>query len=149
GRGAGDGRARLRRAGPARLGPRGLHARRRRPHLAAGGEHRAGHDQPFADAQVRGRVRRVLRGTVLAHPRADRGAGAMNGIVQGVLDSTALRVAVWTLALALVALPVVAVVNGWIGAERWPLRTLRVNGQLQRVDAAELRRVLLPYAQRG
>ena len=73
----------------------------------------------------------------------------MNGIVRGVLDSTALRVAVWTLALVLVALPVVAVVNGWIGAERWPLRTLRVNGQLQRVDAAELRRVLLPYAQRG
>ena len=31
-----------------------------------------------------------------------------------------LQVATWALAIALVALPVVAVVNGWIGAERWP-----------------------------
>ena len=36
----------------------------------------------------------------------------------------------WILALALVALPVVAVVNGWVGGERWPLRTLRVQGDL-------------------
>ena len=73
----------------------------------------------------------------------------MNTVARGVLDSTALRVAVWTLALALVALPLVAVVNGWIGSERWPLRTLRMHGEMQRVDAAELRRVVLPYAQRG
>ena len=29
----------------------------------------------------------------------------------------------WTFALVLLAMPVVAVVNGWIGAERWPIRT--------------------------
>ncbi|MDQ2701589.1 MAG: cell division protein FtsQ/DivIB [Pseudomonadota bacterium] len=69
--------------------------------------------------------------------------------MNGLLDSAAMRVAVWTLALALVALPVVAVVQGWIGAERWPLRTLRINGDLHRVDAAELRRRVLPHAQRG
>ena len=60
-----------------------------------------------------------------------------------------LRILAWTLALALVALPVVAVVNGWIGADRWPLRTLRVEGRLQRVDAQRLRATVLPYASTG
>ena len=60
-----------------------------------------------------------------------------------------LRIAAWLLALALVALPVVAMVNGWIGAERWPLTKLRVQGDLQRVDAGQLRSTVLPYAKRG
>ena len=60
-----------------------------------------------------------------------------------------LQVLTWALALALVALPVVAVLNGWIGSERWPLRTLRVNEGLERVDAARLRQTLLPYATAG
>lgn len=59
------------------------------------------------------------------------------------------RIFAWLLALALVALPVVAVVNGWIGAERWPLTKLRVQGDFQRVDPAQLRNVVLPYAKRG
>lgn len=63
--------------------------------------------------------------------------------------NTMLRLLAWTLALLLVALPVVAVVNGWIGAERWPLRTLRVEGALKRVDGAQLQKALLPYARRG
>lgn len=60
-----------------------------------------------------------------------------------------LRILTWALALALVALPVVALVNGWIGAERWPLQTLRVQGDLQRVDAQLLRTTVLPFATRG
>ncbi len=60
-----------------------------------------------------------------------------------------LRLVVWLLALALVVLPVVAVIQGWVGAERWPLRTLRVVGDLERVDAAKLRAAVLPHAQRG
>jgi cell division protein FtsQ len=60
-----------------------------------------------------------------------------------------LRVLAWTLALALVALPVVAAVNGWIGAGHWPLRTLRVQGELQRVDPALLRTTVLPFAAKG
>jgi cell division protein FtsQ len=60
-----------------------------------------------------------------------------------------LRIVAWTLAVALVALPVVAVVQGWIGAERWPLRTLRIHGNLERVDAQALRAAVLPHAQRG
>ncbi|HLT45145.1 MAG TPA: cell division protein FtsQ/DivIB [Luteimonas sp.] len=61
----------------------------------------------------------------------------------------ALLVTTWALAIALVVLPVVALVNGWIGAERWPLRTLRVTDGLERVDSARLREVLVPHASAG
>lgn len=60
-----------------------------------------------------------------------------------------LRLLAWILALALVVLPVVAVVNGWVGAAQFPLRTLRVQGELQRVDEAQLRATVLPFARRG
>ena len=63
--------------------------------------------------------------------------------------NAALRIFTWLLALALVALPVVAVVNGWIGADRWPLTKLRVHGQFERVDATQLQAVVLPYAKHG
>ncbi len=63
--------------------------------------------------------------------------------------NAALRIFTWTLALLLVTLPVVAVVNGWIGANHWPLRTLRVEGALERVDAQRLRATVLPYAAQG
>lgn len=63
--------------------------------------------------------------------------------------NAALRMFAWTLALLLVALPVVAVVNGWIGASHWPLRTLRLQGALERVDAQHLRAIVLPYAAQG
>lgn len=65
------------------------------------------------------------------------------------MSGTVLRVAAWILAIGLVVAPVVAVVQGWVGAERWPLTTLRVQGELQQVDPAELREVLLPFAERG
>ncbi len=61
----------------------------------------------------------------------------------------ALRSLAWLLALALLALPVVAVVEGWMGGEHWPLRTLRVQGELARVDRARLQAAVLPHAQRG
>lgn len=60
-----------------------------------------------------------------------------------------LRLTTWLLALALVTLPVAAVIQGWIGADRWPLRTLRVVGDLKRVDPVTLRATVLPHAQRG
>jgi cell division protein FtsQ len=63
--------------------------------------------------------------------------------------NAALRIFAWTIALLLVTLPVVAVVNGWIGASHWPLRTLRVEGALERVDAQRLRAIVLPYATQG
>ena len=45
-----------------------------------------------------------------------------------------LRIAAWTLAIVLVALPVVAVLNGWIAGERWPMRRLAVTGEFRQVD---------------
>lgn len=60
-----------------------------------------------------------------------------------------LRILAWLLAVALVALPVVAVLNGWVGAERWPLSRLRVTGQFERVQAEQLRGAVAPYAARG
>lgn len=59
------------------------------------------------------------------------------------------RPLLWLLAVALVALPVVAVVEGWMGGEHWPLRTLRVQGELHRVDRTQLQAAVLPHAQRG
>ena len=67
----------------------------------------------------------------------------------GARMNALLRMLAWTLALALVALPVVAAVNGWMGAGHWPLRTLRVHGELQRVDPQRLRATVLPYAAKG
>lgn len=63
--------------------------------------------------------------------------------------SALLRILAWTLALALVAAPVVAVLQGWIGADRWPLRTLRVVGELQHVPDEALRAAVLPHAAHG
>lgn len=63
--------------------------------------------------------------------------------------SAFLRLMAWLLALALVVLPVVAVIRGWVGAERWPLRTVLVNGQLTRVTDAQIVSAVYPHAQRG
>ena len=59
------------------------------------------------------------------------------------------RLLAWLLALALVALPVAGVVQGWWGGAYWPLRTLRVEGALGRVDRAQLQAAVRPLAQRG
>ena len=59
------------------------------------------------------------------------------------------RALTWLLAIALVMLPVVALVQGWIGASQWPLRTLRLQGDLQRVSEQSVRASVLPYAKRG
>ncbi len=63
--------------------------------------------------------------------------------------SAMLRFVAWALALALVVLPVVAVINGWVGAERFPLRKLRVTSQFERVDPQLLRQTVMPYAKQG
>jgi cell division protein FtsQ len=60
-----------------------------------------------------------------------------------------LRIAAWSLAIALVAAPVVAVLNGWIGSERWPMRRLAVTGEFRQVDEQAVREAVLPLVQRG
>jgi len=64
------------------------------------------------------------------------------------------RTLTWLVALTLITLPVIAVVNGWVGSERWPLNTLRIHpapGQasLERTDLAALRETLKPFAEHG
>jgi len=59
------------------------------------------------------------------------------------------RLLAWLLALALVALPVAGVVQGWWGGGYWPLRILRVQGPVQRVDRAQLQAAVRPLARRG
>ncbi|MCL7715614.1 cell division protein FtsQ/DivIB [Stenotrophomonas mori] len=63
--------------------------------------------------------------------------------------SAVLRILAWLLAIALVASPVVALLNGWVGAERWPLTRLRVQGEFKRVPGEDLQKALLPYARAG
>src|SRR4029453_17829113 len=100
-----------------------------------------GHDQSLPGAQGRTPGRHRFRRTVLADSRADRGGRAeVNAL---------LRIAGWILAVALVVLPVVAVLNGWVGAGHWPLTRLQATGEFHRVDGVLLRQTLLPYAQRG
>lgn len=60
-----------------------------------------------------------------------------------------LRLIGWALAIALVALPVVALNNGWWGSERWPLTTMRVSGTFARVQPTQLQAALRPFAARG
>lgn len=60
-----------------------------------------------------------------------------------------LRLAAWMLAIVLVVLPVVAVLNGWIGADRWPMRRLVVSGAFAQVSDAQVRNAVLPQVGRG
>lgn len=55
----------------------------------------------------------------------------------------------WILAVALVVLPVVAVLKGWVGQEQWPLTRLRATGEFERVDPALLQKTVMPYARQG
>ena len=61
----------------------------------------------------------------------------------------AMRIAAWLLAIAVLAAPLLAVNYGIIGADRWPLKTMRVTRNVQYVDAAGLRKALAPYAKQG
>lgn len=49
------------------------------------------------------------------------------------------RALAWLIALTLVALPVVAVVNGWFASDRWPIQRLQLTAEFQRVSAEQVR----------
>ena len=61
----------------------------------------------------------------------------MKGIVS-------LRLAAWLIAIVLVALPVVAVLNGWFATERWPVRELAVHATFRHVNATQVRAAVQP-----
>ena len=56
-----------------------------------------------------------------------------------------IRIFAWVLALGLAALPVVAVLNGWMAPDRWPVRHLQVTAEYQRVSADQIDVVLVEY----
>ena len=60
-----------------------------------------------------------------------------------------LRIAAWILAVSLVLLPVAAVLNGWIGGSRWPMRQLVVSGEFRQVSELRVRAAVLPFVQNG
>lgn len=59
-------------------------------------------------------------------------------------SATGLRLAAWIIAIALVALPVVGVLQGWFAADRWPVRQLQVRATFQHVSAAQIRAAVTP-----
>jgi len=59
------------------------------------------------------------------------------------------RLLAWIVALLLALLPIIAVLNGWFAAERWPIEHLRITAEYRRVDAEQVRAAVLPHADRG
>lgn len=61
----------------------------------------------------------------------------------------ALKLAAWLVALAVIALPIVAVVNGWLGAGQWPFRQLRLDADLRRIEVDAVRGAIAPALEPG
>jgi cell division protein FtsQ len=59
------------------------------------------------------------------------------------------RLIAWCLAIALVALPVVGVLNGWFAASRWPVTKLTVQAEFRHVEAPQIRAAVLPHLGKG
>lgn len=59
------------------------------------------------------------------------------------------RLVAWCLAIALVALPIVGVLNGWFAAGRWPVTKLTVQAGFRHVSAEQLRAAVLPHLGKG
>ena len=63
--------------------------------------------------------------------------------------NSAIRLLAWAFALLLVALPLVAVVNGWVAADHWPIQRLRLTAEYERVNAEQVRAAVAPQLGRG
>jgi cell division protein FtsQ len=60
-----------------------------------------------------------------------------------------MRAIAWLVAIALIALPIVGVLQGWFAASRWPVRQLQVQGEFAHVDAEELKKAVAPSLRAG
>ena len=60
-----------------------------------------------------------------------------------------MRVLAWLVAIALIALPIVGVLQGWFAADRWPVRQLQVQAEFRHVGADELRAAVRPSLDAG
>ena len=59
------------------------------------------------------------------------------------------RLLAWCLAIALVALPIVGVLQGWFAAGRWPVTKLTVQAEFRHVKAEDIRAAVLPRLGKG
>ena len=59
------------------------------------------------------------------------------------------RLFAWTIALGLVALPIVGVLNGWFASERWPITRLSVRAEFNHVSAEQIRAAAEPLLGQG
>lgn len=59
------------------------------------------------------------------------------------------RILAWLIALALVVLPGVALLKGWLASERWPLSRLVVGAEFERISAEQVRAALAGHAAAG
>ena len=50
-----------------------------------------------------------------------------------------LKLLAWTIALVLIALPVVGILNGWFATDRWPVKYLQVEAEYNHVSAEQIR----------
>ena len=60
-----------------------------------------------------------------------------------------LKLATWLVALTVVALPLIGVVNGWFGADRWPLTKLEIEAAFDRLNAEQIRGAVIKHAGPG
>lgn len=59
------------------------------------------------------------------------------------------RISAWLIALALVATPIIATLNGWLADERWPITQLSVQSRFLHVSEAEVRAAVAPGVRAG
>jgi cell division protein FtsQ len=59
------------------------------------------------------------------------------------------KVAGWVIALALVALPILGVLNGWFASDRWPVTRLNVRAEFDHVTAEQIRAAASPMLGKG
>lgn len=55
----------------------------------------------------------------------------------------------WSIAVLLVALPLVGLINGWYASSHWPIRKLTVHAPYTHVSAARIRAAVVPYVGKG
>lgn len=60
-----------------------------------------------------------------------------------------LKMFAWTIAIVLVALPVLGVLNGWFAADRWPIRNLELQAEFNHVGAEQIRAAAKNYLGAG
>lgn len=61
----------------------------------------------------------------------------------------AVKLLAWLLALALVALPVLGVLQGWFAVDRWPVTRLSVSAQFDHVSSEQISAAAQPFLGKG